>query len=288
MSEQEPRYIDPSRRAEPMAQWVSIDPELAERWLGSNTSNRNARPGVIMKYTRDMRNGRWEVSGDTIKFDWNGRLIDGQHRLRAIIESGATVRLLVVRGLNPEIQEVLDVTARRTAADALKFNGIGHEQNMLAATARIAMAAENGVMRTSTSSARADLTNAEIVAWVLDHMDAVTAANIARKAQRDIGCTPAVLCYVVWKLRHVDALQADEFVQSMAEFRTTGDSDPRRTVLTAIRRARDERRRLEDAAQVFLFFKGWNAWRDHKPMLHVRFTTSNGVSTSGVPIPIPH
>lgn len=287
MSDPAVRYVDPLNRPEPSAAWITVDPKLAEQWLGRNDSNRNQRPSVIARYTRDMRNGRWGQSGDSVKFDWNGRLIDGQHRLRAIIDSGVTARTLVVKGLDPEVQDVLDVTAKRSAADALKFNGVEHERDMCAATARIAMASEGGLLRTALSAAKADLTNAEIVAWVLEHPDVQGAARLSRESYRDIGCTPSVLAYVVWRLRHVDALKADEFVRSMAEFRTSGDSDPRRTVLTTIRRAHDERRRLEDAAQVYMLFKAWNAWRDGKPMKGIRLTIKTNTGTEGAPIPIP-
>lgn len=46
-----------------------------------------------------MKTGRWVLNGETICFDSNGVLRDGHHRLLAIIESGVTIEVLVVRGV---------------------------------------------------------------------------------------------------------------------------------------------------------------------------------------------
>ena len=48
-----------------------------------------------------MGSGNGQTSGLSIQFDWDGRMIDGQHRCEAGIESGVTIRMLVVKGLDP-------------------------------------------------------------------------------------------------------------------------------------------------------------------------------------------
>ena len=79
---------------------VLVTPSLAERYLKRNSVNRNISQSVVDRYARDMRNGRWEQNGDVIRFDASGSLRDGQHRLTAIVQSGETIKLNVVRGID--------------------------------------------------------------------------------------------------------------------------------------------------------------------------------------------
>ena len=77
-----------------------ITPDVAKTWLEKNTGNyRNLNPQRIVRYASEMFNGNWDFNGETIKFDRSGKLVDGQHRLHAIVRSGATVPALVVRGI---------------------------------------------------------------------------------------------------------------------------------------------------------------------------------------------
>jgi hypothetical protein len=86
---------------QPTVEIVEVSPELAESWLSKNPNNRNLRRSVVDGYARDMSAERWALNGETVKFAADGHLFDGQHRLNAIIVSGATVPMVVVRGLSP-------------------------------------------------------------------------------------------------------------------------------------------------------------------------------------------
>src|SRR5690242_16345038 len=121
----------------PSAVIVTVDPEMAQRWLGNNPSNRNIRENLVDSYARDMAASRWEMTGEPIKFDQKDRLLDGQHRLKAVIKAGVAVQMMVVRGLDPRAQLVMDSGSRRTAADALQMDGRDHSV-FLSAGARVA------------------------------------------------------------------------------------------------------------------------------------------------------
>ena len=114
------------QHSDPPVKWVDISPELAEEWLGKNHGNRNQRDHKIIAYTRDIKDGNWLQTGETIKFDTDGRLIDGQHRLEAIHRSGETLRMLVVMGLSPHVQSVLDAAHEFWSSVAeMRTRGVG-------------------------------------------------------------------------------------------------------------------------------------------------------------------
>lgn len=105
------------------AKWVDITPAMARKWLDEyNIHNRPVYESTVESYARDMKYGRWRETNQGIGFDTEGRLTDGQQRLTAIVWSGVTVRMLVVRGLSPESQEVVDVGKPRGAGDILTLS----------------------------------------------------------------------------------------------------------------------------------------------------------------------
>lgn len=126
--------------ADPRAQWRDVTPELAGEWLKLNTLNRPKKLQKIALYAADMKAGHWPRTGATICFGKSGRLLDGQNRLQAIVDSGATVRVLVVWDLDDDVFDVIDGGARRTASDVLVIEGYeGWAAACGATAARIAM-----------------------------------------------------------------------------------------------------------------------------------------------------
>ncbi len=69
-------------------EWIT--PKIAQELLTFNDPNRttNVDPVIIECYVDQMNRGEWFETGDCLKFNRSGRLIDGTHRLLAIIEAG--------------------------------------------------------------------------------------------------------------------------------------------------------------------------------------------------------
>ena len=110
----------------------TITPYLAEQYLGKNTHNRNVNQRIVYKYANDMEKGYWNFDGAPIRFSNDGTLLDGQHRLHAIIKSGKNIDLLVVRGLVQETQATMDVGSMRQASDFFQINGVGNSTTIAA------------------------------------------------------------------------------------------------------------------------------------------------------------
>lgn len=117
------------------SQWIDVTPALAKRWLDNNVRNRRVREDVVNAYARDMVNGRWVYTHQGIAFNDRDELIDGQHRLHAVILSGlAAVRMMVTFGLPSQIEgqemttmDAVDRGATRSVADQLKIqHGLKH------------------------------------------------------------------------------------------------------------------------------------------------------------------
>jgi len=99
------------------AKVCEITPEIAKKLLELNTHNRKIKAGVVQKYVKEIMAGAWVPTASGIGFNEDGILIDGQHRLMAIVESGITVKLLVVTDLPKLSQEKTDTHTKRSAFD---------------------------------------------------------------------------------------------------------------------------------------------------------------------------
>ena len=82
-----------------------ITPDKASEYLSNNAHHRKVKQKKVDSYVKDLQEGTWRLNGKTITFDANGRLLGGQHRLHAVVQSGMPLTTLVVRGLDPEILE---------------------------------------------------------------------------------------------------------------------------------------------------------------------------------------
>lgn len=106
---------------------VDITPEMANAWLEKNMpNNRRLNTANIRKYARIMHAGGWELTHQGIAFDTDGNLIDGQHRLSAIVMANVPVTMMVTTGVKHVPGEALniDVGARRTLTNIMQISGI--------------------------------------------------------------------------------------------------------------------------------------------------------------------
>lgn len=102
-----------------------ITPDMAYEYLTQNTRNyRRVNARTVMKYAQTMKDGNWELNGEPIVFDTEGKLINGQHRLNAIVEAGIPVDILVVRGVDKGVVVFDDGRVRRSTdvASAMGFD----------------------------------------------------------------------------------------------------------------------------------------------------------------------
>ncbi len=76
-----------------------ITPKAAENMLAANKNNqRTLRPAHVAFLAAQMATGEWSATAEPLSITSNGTIINGQHRLHAIIKYGQPVKMLVMRG----------------------------------------------------------------------------------------------------------------------------------------------------------------------------------------------
>lgn len=238
----------------------NVTPALAEKWLGLNLNNRSPRPSLVDKYARDMENGAWMMTGEPVKFDTDGRLIDGQHRLFAIVQSKCTVPLLVLTNVAPEAQLVMDTGAGRTASDALAFSG-HHYTALTAAAARLAINYDAGNMADARGSALRAVSHSEIVAYVEANPLLVEMSHQTSKSWRRIPCPGSVIVFTSYQCWQIDPEATLAFFDDLADYRADGPGDPRYALLRRFQTAIETRERMSQTQRADAIFRAWNAHR---------------------------
>ncbi|NBW12652.1 MAG: hypothetical protein EBR82_31975 [Caulobacteraceae bacterium] len=101
-----------------------ITPEIAKQLLEGNEGNRVLRCATVEFLRLAILRGEWKLSHQGIAIANDGRLIDGQHRLTAIVEANVAVLMMVARDVPPETFQVVDRGVRRTLADVAREDRI--------------------------------------------------------------------------------------------------------------------------------------------------------------------
>lgn len=97
----------------PTAEYVMTTPDMAREWLATQIRNRPVHDTWVSRYADRMARGDWMATDSGVAFNWDGELMDGQHTLLALIKADRPVLLLVIRGLDPRAQLVMDQGIRR-------------------------------------------------------------------------------------------------------------------------------------------------------------------------------
>ncbi len=90
--------------------------------LEKNPVNRNLSKDRVGKLADAIRRGEWVLNGDAIRISSMGNLLDGQHRLAAIVRSGISCRSVIVTGLPESVFYTIDIGGKaRGPADVLSI-----------------------------------------------------------------------------------------------------------------------------------------------------------------------
>jgi len=100
---------------------VNVTPDMARAWLDFNNFNRPKKPDVVAKYVRQIREGRWRLTHQGLAFTDEGVLLDGQHRLFALIECGVSLPIRVFLNEPVENFAVIDCGKNRGNLDVVRM-----------------------------------------------------------------------------------------------------------------------------------------------------------------------
>lgn len=202
---------------------VDVTPEMAKRWLEKhNHRNRSIRGRNVRLLAAEMQRGRFAVNGDPIRFDTNRELLDGQHRLAAVVESGITLKnQLVVCNLDPGVMETIDTGAKRRLSDQLKINGVANAV-VVAAAARICVCIEHGDLGLTYNFPDSEFSDFARIR----ESEIQTAFKEASRICTAVGGAPAVYTAGLFYAMDYDKTKTKDFVKGVASGEELKKGDP--------------------------------------------------------------
>lgn len=240
---------------------VQVTPELAAQWLKTNQENRNLSDEWIRKLSRDMTNNDFPNVGETLKFDTNGHLIDGQHRLKAVILSGKTVEFFVVENIPRDYRYRMDQVRVRKPSDALTMEHHVPNSQMAVATVRIILMWQIEVIKSQTFTP----TNQEIIEFTVANKDRIgEAVRYGMNLRGEIGALPSPTAALYFLTYEIDAAEALQFWESVKTGEGLHKGDPELTLRAAIGRLQVKGGEKNPKTFMAMVAKAWNARRAGK------------------------
>jgi len=188
----------------------TITPKLAAKYLEANKGNRPLTRATARNYAEEIRLGQWLFNGEAIKFDSNGVLVDGQHRLLAVTLADRSIDTLVIRGLDPEAFKTLDTGRQRSMGDVLALRGILYPASMSSAYRFLYRWLGRGKKKTRIS-------NTQLLEFVDEFPEMIELGYECLRKPLDADLVePARRIFFYFMASRVDTKVAREFMQCLA------------------------------------------------------------------------
>jgi len=246
---------------------VKITPKLAIDYLQHNIVNRTLSASKVDQYVDDILNDNWlSNSGEGVSFDWNGNLINGQHRLNAIIKANKAVSMYVFTNCDPQSFKYIDTAKSRSAGDVLSIDGVKNSKHTAAIITSYYYLKNNYNAIDGGHRAELKLTNFKILDLYQkneEFYNSTICYIMAACTKFNRITTTSLLGGVYCMFYEKDPKTAKMFVDELVGYIPKTHNS---TILLAelLLKNKISAKKLPSSYLVAYFFKAWNAYRTKK------------------------
>jgi hypothetical protein len=245
-----------------------MTPPRAQEILQANVRNRKLRRPYVKRLAEAMTRGEWTMNGEPIQVALDGTLLNGQHRLSAVVESGVTIPTLLVTGLSVDALRTVDSGSRRNLSDVLALRGEVDTTNLGAAL---------GLLHRYRSGARMDQsghtspTVQEALGLLELEPELREALKIARRMHRRNRMRLSVMAVLMHLFNEVDLGSGTRFFEALCVERAAAGSPVRALQSILARERADRTYRLPAYSLCAMTIKAFNAWKEGTHMTILSF-----------------
>jgi len=257
-----------------------VTPKLAKEWLSTVRHNRPVSARTVLDYATDMLAGDWPQTGDPIRFSDAGELLDGQHRLSAVIRANMAFPMVVVGGLDKGSVLYIDQCKRRSAGDSLALSDDPPENAALLAGAAGWVHRYEGHDLTGVKCHSSTQGPRLAVDTVERHPALVVACHEQANNKWTHGIIrPSMVVALYYLMGRVNAEEAREFWQRVKTGTGLTISDPEYLLRERLMRnaAAYQQNKLRPYAVAMMCIRAWNARRAGKSLGKLFGATENKV-----------
>ncbi|MFC9953182.1 hypothetical protein ACFVIN_22370 [Streptomyces prasinus] len=269
---------------------LDVTPELAAEWLTRNTSNRPLSKATVQQLAARIQRGEWQLTHQGIAFDEDGVLIDGQHRLAAVVKAGLTVPLTVARGVPRTAFTVMDTGRKRTGRDTLALAGEANATHLAAALRGLHLYLN--APNSAWSGGSSVTSNDQLLTLLAEHPGIREAVQHGIACNRGCGIT-VTAATIGWYITTCARPDVDQ--SPWREGLVTGarlePGDPRltlRNTMLGLARGTALRRRDDSREHLLYYLKAWNAWVEGRSIKLLRRSPNETMPQVSKRTVIPH
>jgi len=251
---------------EPVVERVS--PHTARMWFEGRRDNRPVNENAWKRYATDMAEGRWHNTGVPLVFNGAGRLMDGQHRLLAVIEYGKPVDFVVVRGVDDAAMEAYDIGLARRLADFLHLRGESYAKQIAATIHYVARYERYGTFQPLM------VQQGQTVQQALEFFDSRAdelryAVLFAQTISKHIPVSQSIIASLYVLFAAINEADADDFFDKLGSGVDLAATDAILLFRQRMINNRAARDKIAPHVVAALAIKAWNAYRAGRPVLQL-------------------
>jgi len=247
----------------------TIDADIASSILKKNPNNRKLSNNHVRFLAKQMTDGLWKFDGQPIRLDRYGRLLDGQHRLNAIVTSNTKQEFLIVTGLHEDTFKTMDTGKNRSAGDVLSIEGYKYH-NELSFIAKFIINFDNG-SRAQAGNGR--ISNSEVLSWVEKNP---TLESVLRQAESfkdsfSNVLTRSFISSLILLFNRYNVIQSEDFMRRLC---TGLDLEPNSPIFILRKKLiadKISKSTLPRTEKLALIIKAWNFYRLDKKIKVLRW-----------------
>jgi len=242
-----------------------ITQDIARQMLEKNTNNRPLSTHWVTELAERMKRGDWAFNGDTIRMNGE-KLLDGQHRLHAVVVSGVPIMALVVNGLDDDVFKTIDDGRRRSASDTLAVLGEKNTKKLASALSFV----DCYYKKSFTNKKFGANSRTEALLNKYPGMrDTVNSLN-----SHKIKLAPPSVVYAAhYIFREKSHSEADEFMSAFLDGASLDSDDPVFLLRSRLIDNLSSKAKLKREYILALFIKAWNYRRSGKRLKLLKYRT---------------
>ena len=249
---------------------ATIGPVQAKELLGHNVHNRNLRTSDVGRLAAAMRSGDWQLNGETIKVAPDGTLVDGQHRLAAIIKANVAVQVVIAFDVDLSAQHTVDTGIKRKLSDALKLQGESNPGDLAAALTHLYRYV-NGKEGARHRGQRIP-TIPEGLRLLEAHPGIRTHLSVGGALQKSIGYRRSLGTFLSYRLALIDEADAADFFSRLMSGAGLGEHSAILALRNIVERNSRAMEAMSPERMHALTIKAWNAYREGRDVRRLKWS----------------
>jgi len=243
-----------------------LDPDSAALLLQGNENNRHLSQHLINKYVHQMDAGKWVLNGETIKIAKDGRCLDGQHRLNAIMLAKEPAPVTLALNLVDNHFRTIDTGRSRSVGDILKIAGYKNV-HCLGAASRMMLTYQDG----NAFMYMSEISSEEILDAVVRWPKLTYFPAIAERLRFVLA--PSIGAFFMYVTQHIDADMSYDFFNKLETGEKLAKTHPILMLRELLLKYKAQQVQLDKRYCLAYLINTWNAYYNDEKVKTIKWQT---------------